>query len=65
MPNAEPLGTLARGWAQTYITIAPVVSEELWDHFVMTRYPSIGAYENLFKTDEWIEASRLRRAVSG
>ena len=41
----------------------PVVSEELWDHFVMTRYPSIGAYENLFKADEWIEASRLRRAA--
>jgi len=41
----------------------PVVSEELWDHFVMTRYPSIKAYEELFKTDEWIEASRIRRAA--
>ncbi len=39
----------------------PVVSEELWDHFVMTRYPSIKVYEDLFKTDGWIEASRLRR----
>jgi uncharacterized protein (DUF1330 family) len=41
----------------------PVVSEELWDHFVMTRYPSMKAYEDLFKTDRWIEASRLRRAA--
>ena len=41
----------------------PVVSEELWDHFVMTRYPSIKAYEDLFKTDQWIEASRLRRTA--
>ena len=41
----------------------PVVSEELWDHFVMTRHPSIEAYEELFKTDGWIEASRLRRAA--
>lgn len=41
----------------------PVVSEELWDHFVMTRYPSMKAYANLFKTDGWIEASRLRRAA--
>ncbi len=41
----------------------PVVSEELWDHFLMTRYPSMKAYENLFKTDEWIEASRVRRAA--
>jgi len=41
----------------------PIVSEELWDHFVMTRYPSLEAYENLFKTDGWIEASRLRRAA--
>ena len=29
----------------------------------MTRYPSIKAYEDLFKTDEWIEASRIRRAA--
>lgn len=41
----------------------PVVSEELWDHFVMTRYPSIEVYKKLFKTDEWIEASRARRAA--
>jgi uncharacterized protein (DUF1330 family) len=41
----------------------PVVSEELWDHFVMVSYPSMKAYEDLFKTDEWIEASRLRRAA--
>ena len=41
----------------------PVVSEELWDHFVMTRYPSMEAYEKLFKSDGWIEASRLRRAA--
>ncbi len=41
----------------------PVVSEELWDHFVMTRYPSMEAYENLFKSDEWIEAGRIRRAA--
>ena len=41
----------------------PVVSEELWDHFVMTRYPSIKVYEELFKSDGWIEASRLRRAA--
>jgi len=41
----------------------PVVSEELWDHFVMIKYPSLEAFQNLFKTDEWIEASRLRRAA--
>jgi uncharacterized protein (DUF1330 family) len=41
----------------------PVVSEGLWDHFVLTRYPTMKAYEALFKTDEWIKASSLRRAA--
>ena len=41
----------------------PVVSEELWDHFVLIKYPSMDAFANLFKTDDWIEASRLRRAA--
>ena len=41
----------------------PVVSEELWDHFILIRYPSMDAFTKLFKTDEWIEASRLRRAA--
>ena len=41
----------------------PVVSEELWDHFVLIKYPSLEAFQNLFKTDEWIEASRIRRAA--
>jgi hypothetical protein len=29
----------------------------------MTRYPSMEAYENLFKSDKWIEAGRIRRAA--
>ena len=41
----------------------PVVSEELWDHFVMIRYPSLDAFKKLFQTDEWIEASRIKRAA--
>jgi len=41
----------------------PVVSEELWDHFVMITYPSLDAFKKLFQTDEWIEASRIRRAA--
>jgi len=41
----------------------PVVSEELWDHFTLTRYPSMSTYEDLFKSDDWIEAGRIRRAA--
>jgi uncharacterized protein (DUF1330 family) len=37
----------------------PVVSEELWDHFILIRYPSMDAFTNLFKTDDWIEARKL------
>ena len=38
---------------------ASVVLEELWDHFVLIKYPSLEAFTNLFKTDDWIEARRL------
>jgi catechol 2,3-dioxygenase-like lactoylglutathione lyase family enzyme/uncharacterized protein (DUF1330 family) len=41
----------------------PVVSEELWDHFTLTRYPSMDAFETMFKSDDYIEAGRLRRAA--
>lgn len=41
----------------------PVVSEELWDHFTLTRYPSMDAFEQMFKSDDYIEAGRLRRAA--
>jgi catechol 2,3-dioxygenase-like lactoylglutathione lyase family enzyme/uncharacterized protein (DUF1330 family) len=41
----------------------PVVSEELWDHFTLTRYPSIDAFEQMFRSDDYIEAGRLRRAA--
>ena len=41
----------------------PVVSEELWDHFVLIKYPSLDAFKKLFQTDEWIEASRIKRAA--
>ncbi len=29
----------------------PVVSEDLWDHFTLTRYPSIDAFEKMFASD--------------
>jgi catechol 2,3-dioxygenase-like lactoylglutathione lyase family enzyme/uncharacterized protein (DUF1330 family) len=41
----------------------PVVSEDLWDHFTLTRYPSIDAFEKMFASDKYIEAGRLRRAA--
>lgn len=41
----------------------PVVSEELWDHFTLTRYPSIEAFEEMFRSDDYIEAGRLSRAA--
>lgn len=41
----------------------PVVSEELWDHFILIRFPSFDAYKNLFTSDDYIEAGRLRRAA--
>jgi uncharacterized protein (DUF1330 family) len=41
----------------------PVVSEELWDHFILVKFPSIEAYEKMFKSDDYIEAGRLRRAA--
>lgn len=41
----------------------PVVSEELWDHFTLTRYPSMEAYQTMFRSDDYIEAGRLRRAA--
>ena len=41
----------------------PVVSEELWDHFILAKFPSIEAYEKMFKSDDYIEAGRLRRAA--
>jgi len=39
----------------------PVVSEELWDHFVFSKYPSLDAFKKLFTSDDFIEAGRLRR----
>jgi len=39
----------------------PVVLEDLWDHFTLTRYPSMDAFETMFKSDDYIEAGRLRR----
>jgi uncharacterized protein (DUF1330 family) len=41
----------------------PVVSEELWDHFTLTRYPSLDAFQKMFTSDEYIAAGRLRRAA--
>ena len=41
--------------------VIPVVSEELWDHFVFTKYPSLDAFKKLFTSDDFIEAGRLRR----
>lgn len=41
----------------------PVVSEELWDHFTLTRYPSMDAFVAMFKSDLYIEAGSLRRAA--
>jgi uncharacterized protein (DUF1330 family) len=41
----------------------PVVSEKLWDHFTLTRYPSMDAFEEMFRSDDYIEAGRLRRAA--
>lgn len=39
----------------------PVVSEELWDHFTLIRYPSRDAFQKLFTSDEWIEAGKFHR----
>lgn len=39
----------------------PVVSEELWDHFILIKYPSMEAFEKMFTSDDFIEAGRLRR----
>lgn len=39
----------------------PVVSEELWDHFILIKFPSMEAFEKMFKSDDFIEAGRLRR----
>lgn len=41
----------------------PVVSEELWDHFTLIRFPSLDTFKKLFTSDEYIEAGRLRRAA--
>ena len=41
----------------------PVVSEEVWDHFLLIRFPSLEVFEKLFTSDQFIEAGRLRRAA--
>lgn len=41
----------------------PVVSSKLWDHFTLIKYPSLDAYETMFRTDDFIAAGSLRRAA--
>jgi uncharacterized protein (DUF1330 family)/catechol 2,3-dioxygenase-like lactoylglutathione lyase family enzyme len=41
----------------------PVVSEELWDHFILMRFPSLDAFKKLFTSDDFIAAGSLRRAA--
>jgi uncharacterized protein (DUF1330 family) len=38
----------------------PIVSQQNWDHFTLIRYPSLDAYEQLTKTDDWQAAGPLR-----
>jgi uncharacterized protein (DUF1330 family) len=38
----------------------PIVCEKFWDHFIVTQYPSLEAYEGMFQSDAWQEANRDR-----
>jgi len=38
----------------------PIVSEKFWDHFLITQYPTLQAFENMFQSDAWQEANHDR-----
>jgi hypothetical protein len=35
----------------------PIVSEAFWDHYTLTRFPSLDAVEALHQGDAWHEAN--------
>jgi uncharacterized protein (DUF1330 family) len=41
----------------------PIVSQQDWDHFTLIRYPSLDAYVQLTKTDDWQAAGPIRLAA--
>jgi uncharacterized protein (DUF1330 family) len=40
----------------------PIVCEKFWDHFVLVQYPSLRAFKDLIKSDDWqtVNAHRLK-----
>lgn len=38
----------------------PIVSEQFWDHFTVTQFPSLQSIEDMFQSDAWQEANRDR-----
>ena len=38
----------------------PIVCEKFWDHFTVTQFPSMQAFEDMFQGDAWQEANADR-----
>jgi uncharacterized protein (DUF1330 family) len=41
----------------------PVLSEQYWDHCVLTHFPSRAAMTGLYGSEQWLEAENLRRTA--
>jgi uncharacterized protein (DUF1330 family) len=54
---------LAKAGGKVWMSVRaemPIVSEQFWDHFTLTQFPSLEAFTDMFQSAEWQEASASR-----